>query len=585
MNVLVVNAGSTSLKVSLLSVGDGARLAEWAVDRIGGDGPSDHRAALSGLLPELSARRVDAVGHRVVHGGEEFVEPALIDEAVLAGIEALVPLAPLHNPANLTGIRAARQVWPDVPHVAVFDTAFHATIPHRAQRYALPWELSERHGLRRYGFHGPSHHWVSGQAASFLGADLRDLRVITLHLGGGCSAAAIEYGRSVETSMGMTPLEGLVMATRSGDVDGGVLLELMRREGLDVEGMDRVLNKESGLAGLSGVGKDMRDILARASDGDARCQAAMQIFSHRVRKYVGAYAAVLGGVDAIVFTAGIGENATEVRHRVAQRLEFLGARLDEDANRTARVSRDVPVVDISMAHSRCKLLVVKTDEARSIAQDVAAVVEELGAVNEAPPIPIKISARHVHLTADAVVALFGDGHTLTPRAPLGQPGQFVCEERVDVLGPKRSIERVAIIGPARRACQVEVSRTDEFHLGVDAPIRGSGKVEGSPGITLVGSAGRLTIEQGVIQAQRHIHMRPEDAAVYGVEDGDFVRVAVSGGERDLVFGDVLVRVKSSYALEMHIDTDEGNAANLGRDATGALVATTGVAQVLQKQVG
>jgi acetate kinase len=583
VNVLVINAGSSSLKVTLLSLPAGERAGDWNVERVGAGGPADHAAALTGLLAALEGARVDAVAHRVVHGGEAFGTPALIDDAVEAGIEALIPLAPLHNPANLQGIRAARSIWAGVPHIAVFDTAFHATLPHRAQRYALPWELAQKHGLRRYGFHGPSHRWVAGQAASFLRTELKELRLITLHLGGGCSAAAIEFGRSVETSMGMTPLEGLVMGSRSGDVDPGVLLELMRREGLDVDGLDRLLNKDAGLAGLSGVGKDIRDILARAADGDPRCQAAMQVFCHRARKYVGAYAAVLGGVDAIVFTAGIGENAAEVRHRIAQRLDYLGAVLDEDRNRAARVGVDEPVVEISAPYARCRLLVVKTDEARCIAEDAAAVVDGLGAVNEAPPIPIKISARHVHLTAQAVFALFGEGHKLTPRAPLGQPGQFVCEERVDVVGPKRSIEKVAIIGPVRRDCQVEVSRTDEFHLGVDAPIRGSGHVEGSPGITLVGPAGSLTIEQGVIQAQRHIHMRPEDAEAYGVADGEFVEVEVSGGERDLVFRDVLIRVKSSYALEMHIDTDEANAADLGNGSTGALVATSGVARVVGKR--
>lgn len=583
MNVLVVNAGSTSLKIALVKAADGGRHGEWSVGRIGGEGPADHAAALATLLPELAGLPVHAVAHRVVHGGERFVQPVQITDAVEAEIEALTPLAPLHNPVNLQGIRAARAALPDVPHVAVFDTAFHATLPRRAQTYALPSALAERHGLRRYGFHGPSHRHVADQAAAYLGAETSALRLITLHLGGGCSACAIEYGRSIETSMGMTPLEGLVMGTRSGDVDPGVLLTLMRQEGLDADGVDRVLNRESGLVGLSGVGGDMRDILARASDGDAACQAAMQVFSHRVRKYVGSYAAVLGGVDAIVFTAGIGENAAEVRHRIAQRLEFLGARLDEDRNRAAAVSLEQPVAEISMAHSRCKLLVVKTDEAWSIAKDAAAVVERLGEVQEAPPIPIKISARHVHLTDEAVEALFGPGHTLTPRVPLGQPGQFVCEERVDLIGPKRSIERVAIVGPVRPGCQVEISRTDEFHLGIDAPIRGSGKTKGSPGITLRGPHGTLTIEQGVIQAQRHIHMRPEDAERYGVEDRDMVQVEVSGGERDLIFGDVLVRVKSSYTLEMHIDTDEGNAADLGRGATGVLVPTEGSATVLRRQ--
>ncbi len=579
MAVLVINAGSTSLKVSVLE--EGRCVAKEAVERIGAGGPPDHGAALTGVLPGLMAHPVTAVGHRVVHGGERFSRPVLIDGEVEAGIEALIPLAPLHNPANLAGIRAARAALPDVPHVAVFDTAFHATLPHRAQGYALPAALVEEHGLRRYGFHGPSHQLVAQRAADFLGEDLRDLRIITLHLGGGCSAAAIEFGRSIETSMGMTPLEGLVMATRSGDVDPGVLLTLLR-SGIGVDELDRLLNRESGLKGLCGS-SDMRDILARAGEGDEAARAAMQLFAHRARKVVGAYAAVLGGVDAIVFTAGIGENAAEIRHRIAQRLGFLGARLDEDRNRAVKLSDAEPVAEFSAPHSRCRLLAVKTDEAAAIAEAVAAVVGSAEAVKEAPPIPIAVSARHVHLTAKAVFALFGEGHKLTPKVPLGQPGQFVCAERVDVVGPKRSLERVAIVGPVRRDCQVEISRTDEFHLGVDAPIRGSGKVEGSPGITLVGPAGRLTIEQGVIQALRHIHMRPSDAEAYGVQNGDFVEVAVDSGGRDLTYGDVLVRVKSSYALEMHIDTDEANAADIGRGAVGVLRPTEASARVLRKK--
>ena len=577
MAVLVINAGSTSLKVSVLE--DGVEVAGQAVERIGAGGPADHGEALAGVLAALDVAGVTAVGHRVVHGGERFVRPVLVDEDVLAGIEALIPLAPLHNPANLAGILAARAALPDVPHVAVFDTAFHATLPHRAQGYALPAELVQEHGLRRYGFHGPSHQLVAQRAADFLGEDLRELRIITLHLGGGCSAAAIEFGRSIETSMGMTPLEGLVMATRSGDVDPGILVSLLR-SGMGVDELDRVLNRESGLKGLCGS-SDMRDILARAGEGDEAARAAMQLFAHRARKVVGSYAAVLGGVDAIVFTAGIGENAAEIRHRIAQRLEFLGARLDEERNREVKLSDASPVAEFSVAHSRCRLLAVKTDEAAAIAAAVSSVVEE-AAVPEAPPIPIKVSARHVHLTAQAVFALFGEGHKLTPKVPLGQPGQFVCEERVDVVGPKRSLERVAIVGPVRRDCQVEISRTDEFHLGVDAPIRGSGKVAGSPGITLVGPAGRLTIEQGVIQALRHVHMRPEDAEAHGVQDGDFVEVAVDSAGRDLTYGDVLVRVKSSYVLEMHIDTDEANAADIGRGAVGVLRPTTASARVVRK---
>ena len=584
MHVLVVNAGSSSLKLSIVDPTLGARVAEATLERIPAGG---HRAALQAALPELleaGGVKLAAVGHRVVHGGDGFTAPVQIDDAVAGALEQLVPLAPLHVPANLAGVAAARALVPGVPHVAVFDTAFHATLPNRARRYALPLELAEEHGIRRYGFHGPSHQYVAERAAEHLGAALEELRIITCHLGNGASATAVEYGRSVETSMGMTPLEGLVMGTRSGDVDPGALLHLAREEGLDLDGLDRLLNKESGLAGLSGIGNDMRDIEEAAARGDERCRAALHAFCHRLRKYIGAYAAVMGGVDAIVFTAGIGENSALVRHRTAQRLEFLGARLDEDLNRSAAVSREVPVVEISPPHARCRILVVKTDEAHAIARDVARTVLDLGAVQDHKPIPIAVSARHVHLTADAVRVLFGEGAKLTPRKWLSQPGQFACEERVTLHGPRRSIERVGIIGPVRRACQIEVSRTDEYHLGLDAPIRRSGQVANSPGITLEGTAGRLTLEEGVVQAWRHIHMQPEDAEHYGVQDGDVVSVAVDSGGRDLVFGDVLVRVKGSYLLEMHIDTDEANAADLSAGDSGVLALTRGTVTLLRKDV-
>ncbi len=584
MHVLVVNAGSSSLKLCIVEPATGARAAESTVERIPAGG---HQAALEGALPALLASggvKLAAVGHRVVHGGELFTSPTHLDDAVTDAIRGLIPLAPLHVPANLAGVAAARAVLPDVPHVAVFDTAFHATLPNRARRYALPLALAEKHGIRRYGFHGPSHKYVAERAAEHLGAALEELRIITCHLGNGASATAVEYGRSVETSMGMTPLEGLVMGTRSGDVDPGVLLHLVRQEGLDADGLDRILNKESGLAGLSGIGNDMRDIEEAAANGDDRCRAALHAFCHRLRKYIGAYAAVMGGVDAIVFTAGIGENSALVRHRTAQRLEFLGARLDEELNRDCEVTRDAPVVEISPPHARCRILVVKTDEAHAIARDVARMVLDLGAVGAHKPIPIAVSARHVHLTQDAVKALFGPDGKLTPRKWLSQPGQFACEERVTLHGPRGSIERVGIIGPVRRDCQIEVSRTDEYALGLDAPIRRSGQVANSPGITLQGPAGRLTLEEGVVQAWRHIHMQPEDAEHYGVKDGDVVSVAVDSEARDLVFGDVLVRVKSSYLLEMHIDTDEANAADLNAGDAGMLALTRGTVRLLRKDV-
>ena len=578
MDVLVVNCGSSSVKLDVLDPESGERRAHEVVERVSGR----HGEALREALTRLPMATVRVVGHRVVHGGERFTAPIRIDDAVCAAVEALIPLAPLHNPANLAGIRAALEALPDLPHVAVFDTAFHATLPRRARHYALPTELALRHGLRRYGFHGTSHEWVSQQAARWMDAEPESLRVITCHLGNGCSVSAVEHGRSVETSMGMTPLEGLVMGTRSGDIDPGVLLTLMRAEGLDADGLDTLLNRESGLSGLGGVGNDLRDIEAGAAEGDERCRLAMHVFSHRVRKYIGAYAAVMGGVDAIVFTGGIGENSAQMRHRVAQRLEFLGARLDEDLNRDAKVHYQDPVARISDERSRCRLLVVRTDEARAIARAAEALASDADAVG-AGNIPIAISARHIHLTREAIEALFGPGHALTPHKPLSQPGQFSCEERLTIVGPRHSIEGVRVLGPERGRCQVEISRTDEFHLGVDAPVRNSGDVKGTPSVTLVGPAGSLTLTEGLICARRHIHMHPDDAERFGVSKGDVVEVHVDSEGRDLVFGDVLVRVKDSYRLEMHIDTDEANAAEITRGHEGALVATSATARLTRKR--
>jgi acetate kinase len=603
MNILVINCGSSSLKSSIVDHETGAALASARVERIGeaepryriGDGDdqpceaADHEAALGLVLPKmmeaLGDGPIDAVGHRVVHGGEEFVHPTVITDEVEATIEELIALAPLHNPANLAGIRAARKLLGDVDHVAVFDTAFHGTLPRRARSYALPHDLAEKHGVRRYGFHGISHRFVAKRAADFMEADVRDLRIITCHLGNGCSVCAVEYGRSVETSMGMTPLEGLVMGTRVGDIDPGVLIELMRREGWDADQLDEVLNRECGLAGLSGVGNDMRDIERRASEGDEHCRHAIQVFAHRVRKYIGAYAAMMGGVDAIVFTAGIGENSEVVRHRVAQRLDFLGAVLDEDLNRDADVDDSNPVDEISTRNSRTRLLVVRTDEQAAIAADTA---EEVQAHEKPAPqltIPVAISARHVHLTQETVERLFGPGYELTERNPLSQPGQFAANETVTLVGPKRKIEGVRILGPTRSKNQVEISRTDEFHLGIDAPVRASGDVENTPGCKLIGDYGEVELDQGVICAWRHIHMTPDDAEAFGVQDRDVVDVAVDSEGRDLVFGDVLIRVKPTYRLEMHIDTDEGNAAQLSTGARGVLVETEGQAVLQRRHTG
>ena len=625
VHVLVINCGSSSIKAEIVSTDAGRRHGGFLVERIGEQqgqacrlhwrGPwaeakthpegeaipgSNHAAALAAVLPtlveriEAAALSLDGVVHRVVHGGSHFADPVRVTPEVEATIEALVPLAPLHNPANLAGIRAAQELLGQLEHVAVFDTAFHQTLPRRAQAYALPRELTERHAIRRYGFHGPSHAHVAALAAAELGEDLRDLRLITCHLGSGCSVCAVEYGRSVETSMGMTPLEGLAMGTRSGDLDPGVILHLLRSGEVDLDGLDTLLNRHSGLAGLSCVGNDLRDIEARAATGDEDCRLAIHVFAHRLRKYIGAYAAVMGGVDAIVFTGGIGQHSALIRHRACQRLEFLGARLDEDRNRDASVTETGEVARISTDHSRVALLAVATDEQLEMAREAAALLASLDKVGAAraqvehpvKTIPIAISARHIHLTSEAVETLFGPGHTLTPRKPLSQPGQFACEETLDLIGPKRTIERVRVLGPIRPRCQVEISRTDEFHLGLDAPVRASGDVANSPGITLRGPAGELALREGVICAWRHIHMTPDDAAHYGLVDRDVVEVAINSPStgRDLVFGDVMVRVSPKYALEMHIDTDEANAADLSPRSAGMLVETGGSARLTKRKV-
>jgi len=395
--------------------------------------------------------------------------------------------------------------------------------------------------------------------------------------------AAVEYGRSVETSMGMTPLEGLVMGTRAGDIDVGAVLCLMRTEGLDVDAVDRLLNRESGLLGLSGVGKDMRDIERSAASGNDDARMALHVFCHRVRKYIGAYAAVMGGVDAIVFTAGIGEKSATVRHRVAQRFDFLGALFDEDANREVALDDETPVAAFSAPHSPVALLAVQTDEEGEIARAAAAVAEELGRVPATLTIPVAVSGRHLHVDEATLAALFGAGHALRVAKPLSQPGQFAAEERVTLVGPRGTIEGVRILGPCRPHNQIEISTTDEFTLGLDAPVRASGHVENSPGITLVGPAGSLTLERGVICAWRHVHMHPDDAERFGVSDKQVVDVAIDSAGRDLVFGDVLIRVKESYRLEMHIDTDEANAAGVVGAAEGTLVALTGSARILRSK--
>jgi acetate kinase len=564
MNVLVLNAGSTSLKYALVDTAAGRVTTSGVAERIG-EGRS-HADALAEAVASLGGVTLDAVGHRVVHGGEAFSDATLIDDDVLAAIVAHAPLAPLHNPPQARVIEAARAAWPEIPHVAAFDTAFFARLPRRARTYAIDTELAAAHGLRRFGFHGTSHAYVAELAAEALRRPLQELRLVTLHLGGGASAAAIEFGHATETSMGLTPLEGLVMGTRAGDIDPGVIFALLDA-GRSPDEVAEIVGRKGGLAGLSGRGADLRDIEAAAAEGDDRARLAVAVFAHRVRKYIGAYAAAMGGLDAVVLTGGIGQNAVAMRRRILQRLEFFGLVIDDDANTAAKVSGDAPTAFISTPESRVKALVVRTDEELAIARLTVGVLRGADAPDaELPPIPIAVSARHIHLDAETFARLFGAEASPTPLRDISQPGQFACVETVNLVGPRGRIDNVRLLGPLRRRNQIEVSRTDEFRLGVDAPIRDSGKTEGSAPITVEGPNASVQLAEGLICAKRHIHMHPKDAAIFGVKDGDEVEVAVRGGPRDLTFGDVLVRVSEKFVLEMHIDTDEANAAELSGGA-------------------
>ena len=389
--ILVINCGSSSLKYSFYDTADETRHARGLVERIGIDGTRlAHRGprgelkralpkggfgeAFTAMVGELTAKdsgviggagEVSVVVHRVVHGGEKFTEGALIDDEVLAQIEALNPLAPLHNPVNVAGIREMHRLFPGVPHVAVFDTAFHHTLPAYAYLYGLPYELYEKHAIRRYGFHGTSHHYVSLRAAQFLKRRPNELRLVSCHLGNGSSLCAVDHGRSVDTSMGFTPAEGLIMGTRCGDVDAGILAFLERAERLTVSQSEELLNKKSGLLGLSGISSDMREVLKAADEGHHRALLALQAYCYRVRKYLGAYVAAMGGLDVVIFTGGIGQGSAEVRALALQGLDCMGVRLDAKRNRDARGFDEV--CRISPEDSKVAVLVVPTDEERMMA--------------------------------------------------------------------------------------------------------------------------------------------------------------------------------------------------------------------------
>ena len=396
MNVLVVNCGSSSLKYQLIDSDSEAVLANGLCERIGIDGRlvyqktgldkeiteaamPTHKQAIQMVLDALvnektgaikSLSEIDAVGHRVVHGGEKFASSTVLTPEVLKAIEECNDLAPLHNPANLIGIDACKELMPDVPMVGVFDTAFHQTMPKKAFLYGLPYEYYEKYKVRRYGFHGTSHSFVSKRTAEFLGMDLKNSKIIVAHLGNGASISAVLNGECVDTSMGLTPLEGLVMGTRSGDIDPAIMEFIAKKENLDIEGVMNVLNKKSGVQGLSKLSSDFRDLEAAANEGNELAIGAIDVFCYRVAKYIGAYVAAMNGVDAIAFTAGIGENTTIVRAKVLEYLGYLGITVDAQAN---EVHGEEKV--ISTADSKVKVCVIPTNEELAIARETVALVK------------------------------------------------------------------------------------------------------------------------------------------------------------------------------------------------------------------
>jgi acetate kinase len=398
MKILVINCGSSSLKYQLINMEDEFVQAKGLVERIGMEGSiltqkvngekyiieqpmKDHKDAIKlvldalvdskhGVIKDMS--EISAVGHRVVHAGEKYSKSVLITDEVMKVLEDCVKLAPLHNPPNIIGIEACKSLMPNTPMVAVFDTAFHQTIPDYAYIYPLPYDLYTKYGVRKYGFHGTSHRYVSEMAAEMLGKDIKDLKIITCHLGNGASLCAIKNGKSIETSMGFTPLEGIAMGTRSGSVDPAIITFMMKELNLSIDDVNDILNKKSGVYGISGVSSDFRDIEKAAEEGNHRAQLALDVFHYKVKKFIGSYAAVMGGVDCVVFTAGLGENSFGSRGKICEGLEFLGIKLDPNRNKKTRGEAQV----ISTPDSKVKVLAIPTNEELMIAMDTKEIIAQ-----------------------------------------------------------------------------------------------------------------------------------------------------------------------------------------------------------------
>lgn len=392
MKILVLNCGSSSIKYALYNMDDKSVMTSGGAERVGLDGAfvkvkladgskkqvmhdiPEHTEGVKFIFslltdPEIGVikdlKEIDAVGHRMVHGGEKFNKSVLLTDEVLEAFEACSDLAPLHNPANLKGVKAVSELMPGLPQVGVFDTAFHQTMPAHSYLYAIPYELYKEYGVRRYGFHGTSHRYVSQRVCDFLGVNPADKKIITCHIGNGGSVSAVEGGKCVDTSMGLTPLEGLMMGTRSGDIDGGAITFIQKKLGLDADGMSNLLNKKSGLLGVTGISSDMREIDAAVEEGNELAKTALDMYNYRIKKYVGAYAAAMGGCDIIVFTAGVGENQAQMREEVCENMEYMGIKLDVEKNKTIHGEEAI----ISTPDSKVTVCVIPTDEELMIATD------------------------------------------------------------------------------------------------------------------------------------------------------------------------------------------------------------------------
>jgi acetate kinase len=513
---------------------------------------------------------VDAVGHHLICGGDAFTDAAFVTNETVAHLHGLNGCHRDLNEPGLAALREARRVFPSARHVAVFDSSFHVTLPSYANLYAVPYELFKEKGVKRQGFHGIAHQYAALKAAQYMNRPYNELEIAVCYLDAEASLCSVDHGRSVDVTAGFSPAEGLVSGTSPGSIDPTLQLYLTEQAGFSAKEAAIIVREQSGLRGLSGLSADMRTIEAHADKGHHRALLAYKLYCYSIRKRIGEAQAAMGGLDVLVFTGDIGHGSAGVRSLACQGLGCMGIRLDEKRNQSALETGDVAL--ISQAESPVKILVVRPNRTLMLARETLKALKTDDAArllkkSDSIAVPIEVSAHHVHLSREHIDALFGQGKELDVEHELSQPGQYASRQKVTLIGPKGSIERVRVLGPARRQTQVEIAMTEQFRLGIEPPVRESGDIEGSPGVTIQGDKGTVALDRGVICARRHIHMSPEEALGFGLHDKDVVRVRVAG-DRELIFGDVLVRVNPQFRLAMHIDTDEANASHIKTGDTG-----------------